>query len=123
MIEVSLELGCWDLVLFCPDVGARNWELPSTAIAQLRFAALARAMRAAKYLAARGFHAVANDFAATMSAFRSNYGNGALETIEDMGLAVLRDLECLVVVVSAKFAFSHQDYFASGQNSARLFPV
>ena len=110
-------------MLFCPDVGARNWELPSTAIAQLRFAALARAMRAAKYLAARGFHAMAYDFAATMSAFRSNYGNGTLETIEDMGLAILRDLECLVVVVSAKFAFSHQDYFASGQNSARLFPV
>jgi hypothetical protein len=98
-------------------------ELPSTAIAQLRFAALARAMRAAKYLPARGFHAVTNDFATTMSAFRSNYGNGALETIEDMGLAVLRDLECFVVVVSAQFAFSHQDYFASDQNSARLFPI
>ena len=98
-------------------------ELPSTAIAQLRFAALARAMRAAKYLAARGFHAVANDFAATMSAFRSYYRDGALETIEDMGLAVLRDFERLVVVVSAKFAFSHQDYFASDQNSARLFPI
>jgi hypothetical protein len=40
-----------------------------------------------------------------------------------MSLAILRNLEGLVVVVSAKFAFSHQDYFASGRNSARLFPV
>lgn len=50
---------------------------------------------------------MADDFASAMVAFRRDYLDGALEAIEDMRLALRRDLKGFVVIVSAQFAFSH----------------
>ena len=47
---------------------------------------------------------VANDPAATMFAFGSERVNGAFETIEGVRTTAHRDLECLLVVVSADVA-------------------
>ncbi len=50
--------------------------------------------------------AVADHPAAAMPAFRGKCVNGALEAVEVMGISPLRDdLEGLVVVVTANFAF------------------
>jgi hypothetical protein len=50
---------------------------------------------------AAGFHAVSDDFAAAMIAFRRNHLDRALEAIEDMRLPLRRDLKGFVIIVSA----------------------
>jgi hypothetical protein len=78
-------------------------------ITQPAFAAFARAIGAAEYLVAV-FHAVPNNFATAMIAFRLHFLNCALETVKDVRFSLERDLKCLVVFVSAMFAFSHNAY-------------
>jgi hypothetical protein len=66
-------------------------------------------VRAAEDFTTGSFHAVTDDFAAAMITFRSDYRNGALEAIENMRLTLSRDLEGLIVIVSAKFTSSHHN--------------
>ena len=96
----SLDVGIWR---FLPP----PWRRASPAIAQLAFATFARAMRAAENLPAASFHAVTDDFAAAMIAFRRDHLDRAFETIEDMGLTLRCYLKGFVVIVSAVFTFSH----------------
>jgi hypothetical protein len=77
----------------------RLTELP--AIAQFALATFARAMGTAENFPAPGFHAVSDDFAAAVIAFRRNHLDRALEAIEDVCLAVCPDFKRLVVIVSA----------------------
>jgi len=58
-------------------------------------------MRTAENFPAASFHAVPDDFAAAMIAFRCNHLDRALEAIEDMRLALRPDLKRLVIIVSA----------------------
>src|SRR5690606_31546572 len=57
--------------------------------------------------AAVGLEPVTDDPAAAMAAHRREYVDRALEAVEGIGALVLRDLEGLVVVVSAVIAASH----------------
>ena len=63
-------------------------------------------MCAAENLAGR-FHAVPDDFASAMRAFRRKDLDRALKAIEDMPLAFGHDLEGLVIIVSAELTFRH----------------
>jgi hypothetical protein len=83
-----------------------EWRPSFRAIAHLGFARVLRAMRATEEFAV-SFHAVTDDLAVTVAAFRRERVNGALETVEHMGCVVLNDLERLVVVVAADFARGH----------------
>jgi hypothetical protein len=78
-----------------------------SAVTQTAFAAGTRAVGATKHLAP-AFHAVTNDAAAAMAALGRHFLNCALKTIKDVRLAVLFDLECLVVFVPAVFALGHK---------------
>jgi hypothetical protein len=51
-----------------------------------------------------GLHSVADNTAATMGAGGGQGVDGALETVEHMGLAVAPDLEALVIPVAAHLA-------------------
>lgn len=82
------------------------------AISQTAFAALSRAIDAAKHLAAI-LHAVTNNFAPATIAFRRHLLNCAFEAVEDMRFSAKSYLECLVVIVSTLFAFSHKDLLHS----------
>ena len=53
------------------------------------------------------FDAVADDFAAAMSATRRERVNGTFETIEHMHPALRLHLEALVIIISADFTFRH----------------
>src|SRR5947208_35581 len=81
-------------------------------------------MRAAKHLAAR-FHPVPDDLAPAVRACRRHHRNRAFEAIEYVGFAVLGNFECLVVIVSAQFAFGHkclpQACFVSARNNRSRF--
>jgi hypothetical protein len=92
----------------------------SLSIPQPIFAALARAAGAAKHLAG-AFHAVANNFAPAMITFRRHLLNCAFEAVEGVSFSSESDLECLVVFVSAMFAFSHKVLFHSHFVFAGLF--
>jgi hypothetical protein len=78
--------GAWNLVLGTSAAAQRRRRL--AAIAQLILAAFARAVRAAKHLAA-GFHAVTDDLAPAVLALWRHHGNRAFEAIEHMCFAVL----------------------------------
>ena len=78
----------------------------SDSIAQLVFADLARAMCAAENLAGR-FHAVPDNFASAMRAFRRKDLDRALKAVEDVLLPLGHDLEGFIVVVSAELTFRH----------------
>jgi hypothetical protein len=79
-------------------------------IAQPVFATFARAIGAAKYFAARCFHAVPDNFTPAMVAFRRHHLDCALEAIKDVRIPVTSNFERLVVFVSAMFAFSHINF-------------
>ena len=55
----------------------------------------------------RGFHAMADDFAATMTALRREDLDRALEAVKDMLLPLGQDLEGFIVVVPAQLTFRH----------------
>jgi hypothetical protein len=76
-------------------------------IAQPFFAALPGTIGATKDSAAV-FNAVADNFASAMITFRRHLLNRALEAVEDVRFVSERDLECLVIFVSAMFTFSHK---------------
>jgi hypothetical protein len=61
-----------------------------------------RAVRAAEHFAA-GLHAVSDDFAAAMPAYRRQSFNGAFEAIEGMHLAPDLHLKRFVVIVATNF--------------------
>src|SRR5215471_6243925 len=84
----------------------------SDTIAQPVFAALSGAIGAAKYFRAI-LHAVADDFAPAMIAFRRDHVDRTLEAVEDVRFALERDLKRLVVVVPAMFTLSHEFLFLS----------
>ena len=65
-----------------------------------------RAMSAAVEAAA-GLHPVANNFAATVLAFRGQGVNRAFETVEIMGNPVYHNFNGFVVLVSANFTSLH----------------
>jgi hypothetical protein len=77
------------------------------AIPQPVFATFPRAVGAAKNFAAV-FHTVADDFAPAVITFGRNNVDRALEAVEDVRFPLERDLECLVIFISAMFAFSHK---------------
>ena len=97
----SLDVEIWR---FLPSL----WRRASPAIAQFAFATFARAVSTAENFPTAGFHAVSDDLAAAMIAFRRNHLDRALEAIEDMGLTLRRDLKGFVIIVSAVFTFSHK---------------
>jgi hypothetical protein len=76
-------------------------------IAQPAFAALSGAIRTAKYFASRCFDPVPDDLAAAMITGWRHYVDGALEAIKDVRCPIALNFECLVVFVSAMFAFGH----------------
>jgi hypothetical protein len=55
-----------------------------------------------------GFNAVSDNFAAAVLALRRHHRDRALEAVERMHPAVLRQLEGFIVVVAAEFTFSHR---------------
>src|SRR5207244_13431992 len=67
----------------------------------------ALAVVAAKYFAAV-FVAVADDFVAGVVTFGLNNVDHALVAVEDVLFPLERDLECIVIFISAMFAFSHK---------------
>jgi hypothetical protein len=91
-----------DVWLDCYKIGTS-----SNTITQPVFTALSCATRAAKHLAGV-FHTVADNVAPAITTLRRHLLNRALEAIEDVRFPSEYDLECLVVVVSAMFAFSHK---------------
>jgi hypothetical protein len=48
-----------------------------------------------------------DDFALAMIAGRCHHVDGALEAIKDVRCPIARNFECLVIFVSAMFAFGH----------------
>jgi hypothetical protein len=68
---------------------------------------LASAMRAAEKLTI-AFHAVTDDLATAVIAFRCESVDGALEAVERALAIALLQRKCLVVVVSADIAFAHR---------------
>src|SRR5690606_26750829 len=76
-------------------------------VAQVLYALLLRAVRAAEDAAVR-LDAVADDAAAAMGACRRQRVYGALETVEGVRFALQADLHGLVVFVSADFALGHR---------------
>jgi hypothetical protein len=78
-------------------------------IAQPVFAPLSGAIGATKYPAAV-FNAVADNLTPAMTAFRRHLLNRALEAVEDVRFFPEPDLECLVIFISAMFAFGHKRF-------------
>src|SRR4051812_13528220 len=76
---------------------------PSGAVLHLRGAFLRRAMGAAEDLVVL-LHSMTDDAASAVRAARSQALDGALEAVEQMGLAVEGHLERLVVLIAADFA-------------------
>jgi hypothetical protein len=95
---VDMRVDCW-----------QRFEAGLDAITEPAFAALSRAIGAAKYLAAV-FHTVADDFATAMVTLGRHNVDRALEAVEDVRFSLETDLKYLVVFVSAMFAFSHKVY-------------
>src|SRR5688500_305084 len=83
-----------------------EWRTCFRPVAHLRFAFVFRAMCTGDEFAI-GFHAVANDLAMAVAAFRSERVNRALEAVEGVGCVVLDYLERLVIVVPADFTSRH----------------
>lgn len=54
-----------------------------------------------------GLHPVPDDLATAMAALWGQSMDGALKTVEYVGLSIHPDFECLVILVSADFAFGH----------------
>jgi hypothetical protein len=59
-----------------------------------------------------GFDAVADHSAAAMRASRGQRVNGAFETVEEMPLALHRDFEAFIVIVSADFTLRHAEFLS-----------
>src|SRR5438105_12501274 len=81
-------------------------------------AGVPRAVAAAVDLLAR-LHPVADHLAAAMGAHRGARMDGAFEAVEVPGLAFLRQLERLVVFVSADIAASHDGLLSSRMHCRR----
>lgn len=79
------------------------------AVAQCAFATFTGAVRATKHPAA-SLDTVTDDFASTTIAFRRHHMDSTFEAVENMRSAVASDLESLVVLVSAMFAFWHKGF-------------
>jgi hypothetical protein len=94
-------------VFFVPVKSPERFQHGLDAIPQPVFATFPRAVGAAKNFAAV-FHTVADDFAPAVITFGRNNVDRALEAVEDVRFPLERDLECLVIFISAMFAFSHK---------------
>jgi hypothetical protein len=57
---------------------------------------------------AMDFHAMSNDFALAVLAYRGHRLDSTLETVERMACSRRKQFKTLVVIVSANFAFSHK---------------
>jgi hypothetical protein len=83
-----------------------------------------RTMRTAEHLGPL-FNAMPDDPAAAVIAHRRQGMNRALETIEDMSLAVHDDLEAFVVLIATDFAGSHGKLLSTSAmaNDANAIPI
>ena len=100
-------VGLRKCVFFVPVKSPERLQRGLDAIPQPVFATFPRAVGAAKNFAAV-FHTVADDFAPAVITFGRNNVDRALEAVEDVRFPLERDLECLVIFISAMFAFSHK---------------
>lgn len=64
-------------------------------------------------------HAVADDPAAAARAVWREGVDGAFEAVEDVGFPAHNDLEALIVIVTAHFAFSHGKTFTVGRDEGK----
>lgn len=85
----------------------RSSHVNLDAIFQFRFAGFSGAVDAAENLSV-GFNTVSHNPAVALRANRRQRVDRALEAVEDVRFPLERDLECLVIFISAMFAFSHK---------------